>query len=647
MANDAPVHHQTLSGEAEATASPGAEVPRGGSIPAQNWRFSWFDARRPWRRSVPTPRSAGTYLFGVIAGVCLPLLIFSSVLVIRAARHEQDVTAASAQFRTRLAADAVQDRLASLRANLLLLAGSLNVRSSHFSEFHARAVETFEGRTIVLSAPDGQQLVNTSVPYGTPLPIALDPGALRRVLSTRQPYVDDLSVDPLTNKPAVTINVPVTRDGRPVYVLSLDISKVLPAILHDLDLPDGWVGTVFDRQGLIIARTRDPDRYIGEHARPEFLARLRTESDGWIPGYSREGVRLLSAFAHTNGGGWAIVVGIPRDMLFAPVRSTTIDMLILGAATLSAAISLAVLIGRRIAKPVMALVPLSQAVGRGKGVGPFSSSLLEANAVALSLGEADERIRREETERRQITESLRASELEHRAAAEELVRVDAERTELLTRMVAAQEDERKRIARELHDSLAQYLTAMRLTLRPLQAAAPDDAAARAVGELNALIEELGHAVNRMAWELRLVALDELGFEVAITHYLEEWAERARLHVETVIDLQGRDLPPVVETTLFRVLQEAATNVLRHAGATRLSVILEIKDEVVRLIVEDDGNGFDLERVQGAIKASGQFGLVGIRERLALIHGGLDVETIPGHGTTLFITVPIGQRWRSK
>jgi signal transduction histidine kinase len=599
------------------------------------------------RRKGPIPRSAGTYLFGVIAGVSFPLLIFSSLLVIRAARHEQDITAASAQYRTRLAADAVQDRLASLRASLLLLAGTLNLPADDLRDFHARARQAFEGRTVVLSGSDGQQLMNTSVPYGAALPVALDTSVLHRVITAQKPYVDDLSIDPLTNKPTVTIDVPVSRDGRSGYVLSLDMSRALPDILHDLNLPAGWVGTIFDRQGLIIARTRDPEKYIGEHGRPEFLAHLRMEAEGWIPGYSREGVKLLSAFAHTNAGGWAIVVGIPKDMLLAPVRETIIDMLLLGAVTLAAAISLALLIGRRIAEPVMALVPLAQSVGQGKGASPFSSGLLEANAVARSLGDADHRLRHEETERRQVTESLRASEQKHRAMAEDLARVDAERTILLTRMVAAQEDERKRIARELHDSLAQYLTAMRLTLRPRQSVDSGGESGLPVLELNALIDELDHAVNRMAWELRLVALDELGFEVAITHYLEEWAERARLPVETVVNLNGRVLPSVVETTLFRVVQEAATNVLRHACASRLSVILEVKGDTVRMIVEDDGDGFDQERVQSGTGASGQFGLVGMRERLALVHGTLDVESTPGHGTTLFIEVPIGQRWRSR
>ncbi len=205
-------------------------------------------------------------------------------------------------------------------------------------------------------------------------------------------------------------------------------------------------------------------------------------------------------------------------------------------------------------------------------------------------------------------------------------------------MVVAQESERQRIARELHDSLAQYLTAIRLKLDTLgRSGAP---MGEVLNELRSMISELGRSVNRMAWELRPVALDELGLHSAVDHYLEEWAEMAHLLVDVQIDLCGRDLPPAVEATLFRILQEATTNVLRHADATRVGVILEAKDDGVRLIVEDNGKGFPADDGRSPLAATRKFGLHGIRERLALVHGKLDVESSPQTGTTLFISIPL-------
>jgi len=593
-----------------------------------------------------TPRSVRTYLIGLIAGVLLPLLLFSGFLVLRSAWHEQDVMAEAARHRTRIATAAIEEELISLRGRLFVLAGRLSLQTSDLGDFHARAREEFDGMTVVLSNAAGKEIVNTSLPYGETLPDNPDLGTLRYVAETQMPHIANLSLDPITHRPTVTINVPVTRDSRLVYVLSLDISSTLPRILGQLELPEGWIATIIDRQGILIGRSRDSARFVGQPARPEFFEHVQAADEGWVPGVSREGVPLLTAFAHTKHGGWSISSGIPRDILLAPVRETTRNLMLLGFAILALAVILAVGIGRRIAVPVIGLVPAAEAVGHGERSLLQLTPLTEANVVARSLFDAGERLQRTAAEREAAIEALGRSEQMYRALAEDLAKVDEERTALLSRMVLAQENERKRIARELHDSLAQYLTALRLKLNSMTQLS-DNARLRpeAVDELSALIGELGTAVNRMAWELRPVALDELGLRSAVDHYLEEWAELANLQVDTEIDLNGHELPQAVEATLFRVLQEATTNVLRHADASRVGVILEATADSVRLIVEDDGKGFVADSSRLPFAAARQFGLLGMRERLALVHGDLDVESTPDQGTTLFIKIPIRRRHR--
>lgn len=586
------------------------------------------------------PRSVRTYLVGLIAGVLLPPLLFGGFLVIRSAQHEQDVLATSVRNRTRIAAAAIEDELNGLRGHLFLLAGRLSSQTSDLSEFHTRAREEFGGMTVVLSNGDGQEIVNTSVPFGQPLPDHLDQAASRRVAETLQPWIADMSLDPITHRPVVTIDVPVTRDSRLAYVLSLDISSTLPRILRELDLPEGWVAAIFDREGHLIGRSFDADRFVGQMARPAFLAQMKTETEGWGPGLSREGVPLFNSFAHTGPGGWVINVGIPRDILLAPIHQTTESLIELGCATLVIAIGLAIPIGRRIAAPIVGLVPLAEALGRGEATPLRLTRLTEANVLAHSLVDANERLRQAAAERQSALEALRDSERRHRVLAGDLARAADERTGLLNRMVVAQEDERKRIARELHDNLAQYLTALRLKLDTL--AQPAGAPARkAVDEFAALIGELGGVVHRMAFELRPVVLDELGLRHAVEHYLEEWAERAKLQIDTEIDLNGHELPPAIQATLFRVLQEAIANVLRHANATHVGVILEATDDTVRLIVEDDGRGFPPD--DSGTPGGERLGLIGMRERLALVDGELDVESLPNHGTTLFMNIPLQRR----
>ncbi|MGA3005512.1 MAG: ATP-binding protein [Acetobacteraceae bacterium] len=586
------------------------------------------------------PRSVRTYLVGLIFGVLLPLLGFSGFLVTRSAEREQDAIAAAARNRTRIAATVIEDEIGALRARLFLLAGGVSLQTTDLDEFHARAKAAFGGMTVILSSPTGKEIVNTSVPLGAPLPNVPDPDAIRLVVNQLRPHVADLPRDQVTHRPVIMINVPLPREGQPAYVLSLDITSTLPRILGELDIPKGWIAAVFDPQGYQIGRSIDPDPYLGQLARPEFIQHMHAEDEGWVPGVSREGVPVFNAFVHTKVADWVVVVAMPREVLLAPVRQTTRSLLLLGGAIVALAVVMAVLIGRRIAAPVIGLVPIAEAVGRGEPVAPHLTWLSEANVVVGSLHDAGERLRLAAQEREVSTAALSQSEQMYRALAEDLARVDEERTALLTRVVVAQEHERQRIARELHDSLAQYLTAIRLKLDTLgRSGAP---MGEILNELRSMIGELGRSVNRMAWELRPVALDELGLHSAVDHYLEEWAEMAQLQVDVQIDLCGSNLPPAVEATLFRVLQEATTNVLRHADATRVGVILEAKGDLVQLIVEDNGKGFPVDDGKWPFAATRKFGLHGMRERLALVHGKLDVESSPQSGTTLFVSIPLGR-----
>src|SRR5271165_3937566 len=184
------------------------------------------------------PRSVRTYLVGLIIGGLLPVLGFSGFVVLRAAEHEQAIIATLARNRTRIATATIDDELGALRSRLFLLAGTLSLQTSDLSDFHAQAKAAFDPMTVVLSNASGKEIVNTSRPYGENLPDNPEIATLHYVAGTRQPRVAGLSRDPITNRPAVTINVPVMRDSQTVHVLTLDISSTLPRILGALDLPE-------------------------------------------------------------------------------------------------------------------------------------------------------------------------------------------------------------------------------------------------------------------------------------------------------------------------------------------------------------------------------------------------------------------------
>ena len=589
--------------------------------------------------------SVRTYVVGLIVVVLLPLIAFSGFLVIRSAEHEQDIMASFVRDRTRGTASAIESELGAWRARLFIIATDVNREPASLVTFQERASEEFPGMTVILTDLSGQEVVNTEVAFGTPLPRNPDTEMLRRVSATQGPDVADMTIDPVTRRPAATIGVPVMVNGTLTYVLSLDVLPTLSEILTQLDLPPGWIATIADRTGTTIGRNRDADRYVGQAGRPFFIQQIHATEDGWFPGTSREGVPLYNAFDHIRIGRWAVVIGMPRDILFAPVHQSTGGLILLGSGTLLIAIALASLIGRRIAAPIVRLVPLAEAVGRGEPVTPDPTRLREANAVANSLFGASQRLLQTGHEREAALSALRQSEQQYRGVAEDLVRVNQERTGLLLRTLAAQEDERTRIARELHDGLAQYLTAMRLQIDQLEQTAPFCSYdSPALAGLKDLTGELGRAVNRMAWELRPVPLEELGLPAAVSHYLEEWAERSNVKVDIEIKLGGRILSSEVEATLFRVLQEATTNVVRHAAADHVGVILTATADEVHLIVEDNGRGLAKRACSvppgAAATTPKRLGLVGMRERLALVHGRLDVESTAGRGTTLFARIPI-------
>lgn len=254
------------------------------------------------------------------------------------------------------------------------------------------------------------------------------------------------------------------------------------------------------------------------------------------------------------------------------------------------------------------------------------------------------RLDRQVAEWQTVAQALQ-QETERRAEAE------AELSQVLHRTVLDQEAERLRIARELHDQLGQSLTLLHLGIEDIGRASPDSAEVqRRVAALKALTTEVGREVSRLAWEIRPAALDELGLHAAMRTLLEAWSARTGVAFDLEVATDDWLAPAAVETTLYRVLQEALTNVARHAGAHHVGVVLGMADGQANLIIEDDGSGFDTGEADSdpgqptgkatATPAAPRLGLRGMRERLALVGGTLEIESAPGRGTALFVRVKL-------
>jgi PAS domain S-box-containing protein len=211
------------------------------------------------------------------------------------------------------------------------------------------------------------------------------------------------------------------------------------------------------------------------------------------------------------------------------------------------------------------------------------------------------------------------------------------RVRLLRRLVIAQEEERRRIARDLHDHLGQQLTSLRLKLeavRTVTAGFPDVQAT--LTQADALLTRIDGDIDFLSWELRPAALDDLGLKAVLENYVSEWSQHAhvpaRFHVE---GLGNERVAPEIEATLYRIAQEALNNVARHARAQSVGVLLERRGRTLSLVIEDNGVGFDTSTISNTM-----IGLVGMRERAAVVGGSFDIEPTAGGGTTVLARVPL-------
>ncbi|HEY6802745.1 MAG TPA: PAS domain S-box protein [Pyrinomonadaceae bacterium] len=280
--------------------------------------------------------------------------------------------------------------------------------------------------------------------------------------------------------------------------------------------------------------------------------------------------------------------------------------------------------------------------------------LARTAALAIERHEAEEALRISETKLQRSHQHLERRVRERTTALSEMNavlqeqilerrRIEGERIELLRRIVFAQEDERHRIAREMHDQLGQQLTVLKLKLDAIQEDCGADQKLRErVEALQMIATQLDKDVDQMVREMRPTALDDLGLQTALSGYVKNWSKNFGVSVQLHISgLEEDRLTSEVETALYRAAQECLNNVAKHAQANNVAIVLERHAGQVSLFVEDDGLGFEWQLPFPANDKG--LGLIGMRERAALVGGTLEIESQPGDGTTVVVRIPISQQ----
>ncbi|MBI5627747.1 MAG: sensor histidine kinase, partial [Candidatus Rokubacteria bacterium] len=343
---------------------------------------------------------------------------------------------------------------------------------------------------------------------------------------------------------------------------------------------------------------------------------------------SEEGILRDVAVPIFEGRAGVVRVGMTEERLERTLTRTTEQLLLLIAGVSLLGVLAAYLPTRILTRPLLELRDLTRAVGR-EDFTPRARVRFpdEIGQLAAAFNAMVENLDRADTERSRLLDELRAKEQMRR--------------ELLQKVISAQEEERKRVARELHDETGQSLASLMVGLKVLESQDRLEEVKGKVADLRSVVDKVLRDIHDLAWELRPSLLDSLGLAAAIQRSAEEYRERPGLRIDCqVTDLDQKRLPPEVETAAYRIVQEALTNVAKHAQATRASVVLRHRGTSLLAIVEDDGKGFDVDAILGAAPIEKRLGLFGMSERAALLGGRFSLESTPGKGTTVFVEIPL-------
>jgi signal transduction histidine kinase len=449
--------------------------------------------------------------------------------------------------------------------------------------------------------------------------------------------VGEYAVSRVSQKPVLSVGYPILDDSREVTAVvfaAIDL-RWLNELVAAQNLPEGSTVSIIDQSGIVLARYPDPERWIGAVVPASTLELVLSQGEGVSEGVGIDGVQRLYAFKSvccTSAGRLYVRVGFPDDIAYAEVdRLMRRNLLALGLAMFVSLLLAWLLSGAFFVRPVKTLVRCTQQLKAG--------DLNARTGLADSAGELGELAWAFDS----MAESLQVREAENKRMLASLRRERERGAQLLQGLIDAQESERKRIARDLHDETSQGLSALKLGLETAEVAlaSGDKEAGTRLRTAASLAENLLEDIQRLIEDLRPLLLDDLGLVPAIAWWGRQRLEPLGMEMDLSSTLKGARLPSTYEITLFRIAQEAINNIARHSSATRVTCNLRATGGEVVLRVEDNGRGFRMQPEDADIDnvVGNGLGLLGIRERTRMLGGKFSLTTAPGQGTVLEVRLP--------
>ena len=514
------------------------------------------------------------------------------------------------------------------------------LRDAYLQSIFSEAVLLIDRAGTVIGIEPESDLPNKGKVFSLP--------PMRELLEQGKPAISNLMVD---GRRRIYALVPIRDSHNDLTgTVAGELNPESPrfrSLLRPIRLGETTYLDLVDGRGIVLASTR-PGRAFTNSDHGRFLVGLIREKKAVVGTchtcHERNGLpdtpeREVVAFAPLKSAPWGVSIRQAESEALAPAFSMERRFLYFGSSTILVALLFAGGVARSVTRPLRMLTDAAKRITDGDldgqipslgedEVGILAQSLdrmqrtLKASLQTIAEGKRDLQAKVQE----------RTRELE--ALYREIQRKEELRGELLKKVIAVQEEERKRIARELHDETSQDLATLLLSLETTVDRAPDELKKIFI-QMKALTGRTLDSIHRLILDLRPSVLDDLGLTSAIRWVAESRLEPLGIDLTFAVRGQERRLKPEIETTLFRIGQEAISNIARHAEANSVSIALEFAESRIGLEVEDNGQGFNLSE-----SPNGSFGVLGMKERAALLDGTFAIDSQPGNGTRLAVTIPV-------
>jgi signal transduction histidine kinase len=503
------------------------------------------------------------------------------------------------------------------------------------SSFFADLLQHYQRYANLGAAKPNGQVFCSAVPLPSPTD-ASDRVWFQRAMASRGFSFGDYQIGRITKEPVLVLSYPAFRaDGEILAVvfaaLKLEWLNRLE-LYKEADLPAGTTLTKMDDAGVVLAHQPGPESWSGQVFPVEEVRQVvLKQGRGLVVARNPEGVSSLYLFEPLISG-WQhrevyLILGLPKKVAYAN-SNRILFRNIIGMGIITLATLLAAWFGaeKMIHKPINVMVKATRefAAGNLSARTGRSGGRDELSQLAFAFDQMAEKLEQRQAERDRAEREIRDSREELR--------------NLSAHLQSVREEERTRMAREIHDELGQGLTALKMDVSYLNRHYLEEDATfkNKLASMEEVIDRTIETVQKLSGELRPGILDDLGLAAAIEWQAEEFENRTGIECQVSLSPEAIILNKEQSTTMFRIFQETLTNVIRHARATKVEVRLKEQDGSIVLEVTDNGRGI----TEAEIGDARSFGLIGMRERVDFIEGEVTIVGSPGKGTRIKVTLPL-------